>query len=820
MRFFFYYVLLVALNLAMTHLIRFLASLAPDYATASATSSGSAVIFIFFSGYLLSREEIPPYFIWAHYLSPVKYAFEALAINEYDGLTFTGQQGAVAVTVSGTVYLDQYLTISYSNPSTIKWMFVLVLLGYALLFVFGAIWALKRVRETSSGSQLQVYKRSNTRSKALRRTLIEFMEQSEMRRSSRSSTPLSGRRRRSSAASTGSASSADDLSLSISLADGITDVQPAYFSWHNLSYEVDLPKEPHEPSRRRALLNNVSGYIKPGMMLALMGSSGAGKTTLLDVLARKKTGGYVHGMMKVNGVEQDETFKRLSGYVEQQDVHSPRATIREAMMFSAALRLPLGATLADRKRIVQETASLLGLADMMNVVIGEPGSKSAVPLETAKRVSMAVELVANPAILFADEPTSGLDTLGALVAIKSLRKIANTGRSVIVTIHQPSAELFELFDSLLLMQRGGRVAYFGPLGTGSQQLLDYFSRHGSRPCGEHENPADYMLVQIGAGIGSHAAQDWAVTWMETPERQALISTVESPAFVPRGVRPFSFESDVAHDWHTQFYVLLARQLRTFWRTPSYNLTRQIFAVAVALLLGLSYFDLDNDQAGLRGRVAVIYFSSVLGVVTVINAMPPMLQERSLFYRERSGGLYRSFAYFMATGLVEAPFVILSAVLYSLIFYFMTGLRSSAFPFFLLVFFTAQVFYVSYGQAAAVLSKSAMVAQMVAPALISIFGLFSGFLIRKSEIPDYLIWLNAANPYSFYIEAAVSNELEGQTFTAEPGEVGAFTSGDAYLDALDFSPSEKWRNWALLLLFAVIMRVITYLGLVYKVHIQR
>lgn len=416
----------------------------------------------------------------------------------------------------------------------------------------------------------------------------------------------------------------------------------------------------------------------------------AGKTTLLDVLARKKTGGHVHGTVKINGVEQDDTFKRLSGYVEQQDIHTPRASIREAMMFSAALRLPLDATLEDRKQAVRETAALLGLTEVLDVVIGESGGSNAIPLEMRKRVTIAVELVSNPSILFSDEPTSGLDTLGALVAIKALRKVANSGRSVIVTVHQPSAEIFELFDYLLLMQRGGRTAYFGPLGHKSATMLDYFVRQGSRPCGEYENPADYMLIMIGAGIAKTTDKDWAALWQETPERQELLATVESLSFVPRGVRPFSFEDDVAHDSTTQFFVLLVRSLRTYWRTPSYNLVRQVFAVAVSLLLGLSYFDLDNDQAGLRGRVAVLYFSSVLGVVAILNAMPPMFQDRAVFYRERSSGYYRSWAYFMATGLVELPFVTVMALLYSSIFYWLVGLKSSGFGFFFLVYWTFNV----------------------------------------------------------------------------------------------------------------------------------
>lgn len=257
--------------------------------------------------------------------------------------------------------------------------------------------------------------------------------------------------------------------------------------------------------------------------------------------------------------------------------------------------------------------------------------------------------------------------------------------------------------------------------------------------------------------------------------------------------------------------------RTFWRNPDYNLNRHLLMLFVALLLGLSYLNLGLDQAGLRGRVSVIYFASVLGepspvatallvclirtsvvglptnaplphctgAVTIINAMPPMLTERAVYYREKANGSYNPTAYFWATSTVEIPFVLsssgscrrfgaerylprpasdschascranptspalgaspLAAILFTVVFYWLVGLRTSSFGFFLLVFVVFQLYSTYFGQCVAVWSPNGLVAQQMAPAIMSLWNLTSGFLITRPNIPDYLIWLYWFNP---------------------------------------------------------------------------
>ncbi|VAI90448.1 unnamed protein product [Triticum turgidum subsp. durum] len=188
---------------------------------------------------------------------------------------------------------------------------------------------------------------------------------------------------------------------------------------------------------RLLLLKGVSGSFKPGVLTALMGVSGAGKTTLMDVLAGRKTGGYIEGDISISGYpKKQETFARISGYCEQNDIHSPNVTVYESLVYSAWLRLP-----SD----IEQVMELVELNTLRDALVGLPGVNG-LSTEQRKRLTIAVELVANPSIIFMDEPTSGLDARAAAIVMRTVRNTVDTGRTVVCTIHQPSIDIFEAFD--------------------------------------------------------------------------------------------------------------------------------------------------------------------------------------------------------------------------------------------------------------------------------------------------------------------------------------------------------------------------------------
>ncbi|ERN19478.1 hypothetical protein AMTR_s00069p00193120, partial [Amborella trichopoda] len=227
--------------------------------------------------------------------------------------------------------------------------------------------------------------------------------------------------------------------------------QPFSLTFTHINYYVDMPAEMKKygvREKRLQLLKDVSGSFRPGVLTALMGVTGAGKTTLMDVLAGRKTGGYIEGNISISGYPKNqETFARISGYCEQINIHSPFVTVYESLLYSAWLRLPRHIETSTQKMFMEEVMCLMELKPLRNSLVGIPGL-SGLSTEQRKRLTIAVELVANPSIIFMDEPTSGLDARAAAIVMRTVRNTVDTGRTVVCTIHQPGIDIFEAFDEV------------------------------------------------------------------------------------------------------------------------------------------------------------------------------------------------------------------------------------------------------------------------------------------------------------------------------------------------------------------------------------
>uniref|UniRef100_H3G5P1 ABC transporter domain-containing protein n=1 Tax=Phytophthora ramorum TaxID=164328 RepID=H3G5P1_PHYRM len=314
------------------------------------------------------------------------------------------------------------------------------------------------------------------------------------------------------------------------------------------------------------MLKGINGFAAPGSITALMGSTGAGKTTLMDVIAGRKTGGKISGRIMLNGYEAtDLAIRRSTGYCEQMDVHSEAATIREALTFSSFLRQD--ASIPDSKKYdsVNECIELLGMEDIADQIIR--GSS----VEQMKRLTIGVELAAQPSVIFLDEPTSGLDARSAKIIMDGVRKVADSGRTIICTIHQPSAEVFYLFDRLLLLQRGGETAFYGDLGENCRNLIDYFENiPGVSPLPKGYNPATWMLECIGAGVGhgSEDSMDFVSYFKNSPYNQHLETTMAKEGITtPSPDLPeMVFGKKRAANSMTQMKFVVTRYFQMYWRT--------------------------------------------------------------------------------------------------------------------------------------------------------------------------------------------------------------------------------------------------------------
>eukprot|EP00930_Biecheleria_cincta_P035612 TRINITY_DN24480_c0_g1_i1.p1 TRINITY_DN24480_c0_g1~~TRINITY_DN24480_c0_g1_i1.p1 ORF type:complete len:1286 (-),score=241.02 TRINITY_DN24480_c0_g1_i1:227-3700(-) len=248
------------------------------------------------------------------------------------------------------------------------------------------------------------------------------------------------------------------------------------------------------PSGER-ILEGVSGEFRAGRMCAIMGPSGAGKTSLMNVLCGKAAYGDAQGVVRFNGIEGDYAdYKTVMGFVPQDDIVHEGLTVGEQIRYSADLRNPSETSKEKRKLIVEDVLNVMQLGNIQNSIVGSL-EKRGISGGQRKRVSIALELAADPTMLFLDEPTSGLDASSSLSIVQSLKKLAQLGMTSVMVVHQPRFSLFSLFDDVLLLGKGGRTVYFGPpLGATA-----YFERIGFEAL-QSENPADWIMDIIAGEV--------------------------------------------------------------------------------------------------------------------------------------------------------------------------------------------------------------------------------------------------------------------------------------------------------------------------------
>ncbi|KAG7997947.1 hypothetical protein I3843_01G233700 [Carya illinoinensis] len=367
------------------------------------------------------------------------------------------------------------------------------------------------------------------------------------------------------------------------------------------------------------LLKDVSGAFKPGVLTALMGVSGAGKTTLMDVLVGRKTGGYIEGNITISGYpKKQETFARICGYYEQNDIHSPRITVYESLLYSAWLRLSPDIDSESRKMFTEEVMELVELNPLRHALVGLPGVNG-LSTEQRKRLTIAVELVANPSIVLMDEPTTGLDARSTAIVMRTVRNTVNTGRTVVCTIHQPSIDVFEAFDESI---------------EGIRKIIDGY------------NPATWMLEITTSADEIALGVDFTSVYKNSElyrRNKALIKQSSKPA---PGSKDLYFPSQYSQSLFAQCLACLWEQHWSYWCNPPYTAARMLFTIAIALTFGTMFLGLGskiNKQQDLFNAMGSMYAATIfLGIQNASAAQPVVDVERTVFYRERAAGMFSAF----------------------------------------------------------------------------------------------------------------------------------------------------------------------------------
>lgn len=514
----------------------------------------------------------------------------------------------------------------------------------------------------------------------------------------------------------------------------------------------------------KRVLDGVSAEMPSGSLTAIIGSSGSGKTSLLNLMAGRMalSKAKVAGSSTFNGNTNIDSVR--SAYVMQEDVLIPTLTVRETLRYSADLRLPPPTTQAERHAIVEQVILELGLKECADTRIGTTSHKGCSGGEK-RRTSIGVQLLSNPSMLFCDEPTTGLDATSAFQIIRTLKRLAQDGRTVIVSIHAPRSEIWSLFDNVILLARGSAL-YSGPV----DESLPHFEKQG-HTIPPFVNPAEFLIdlaaidnrTEDSETASYNRVEHLRVVWRQQEQSRTDEGEKKTAAFPilddqAGAMRKVSFRR--------QLHVLTSRTFVTTIRDPMGVAGSLLEAVGMAVINGWIFLQLDESLAGIRSREGSLYTASSLnGYLILLYETYRLTIDIRLFDRERNEGVVTVPAFLLSRRIARFPLEDLPVpLLFSIIFYFMVGYRLDAAQFFVFFALSLLTHYIAVTFAAIAIgvSRNFPGASLVANLSFTLQSFACGYFVQSNQIPVYVRWLKWC-AYTFYIFGALcANEFIGPT----------------------------------------------------------
>ncbi|XP_065041612.1 ABC transporter G family member 1-like [Musa acuminata AAA Group] len=553
-----------------------------------------------------------------------------------------------------------------------------------------------------------------------------------------------------------------------------------------------------------------------------MGPSGCGKSTLLDALAGRLASNVSQkGGILINGQKQKLAFG-TSAYVTQDDVLMTTLTVREAVYYSAQLQLPDSMSRAEKRARAEETIREMGLESAMDTRIGGWASKG-ISGGQKRRVSICVELLTRPRLLFLDEPTSGLDSAASYHVMNRIARLARReAMTVVAAIHQPSSEVFELFHGLGLLAYG-RTVYFGP-----PQMADEFFASNGFPCPSPSNPSDHYLRTINKDFD-----------MDNEDSLAHKSRSASQA-IELLVRSYS-SSDISHEvtqqialmrntggslvkkrsqasFFTQTRVLTRRSFVNMYRDFGYYRLRFAIYVALCLCVGSIYYDVGHSFGSIQARGSMLMFTAAFLTFMAIGGFPSFVEDMKIFGRERLNGHYGATAFTIANTLSVTPYLALISVVPGAMAYYLVGLQRPAdhFVYFALVLFVCMMVVEGLMMIVASLVPDFLMGIITGAGIQGIMMLNGGFFRLPQDLPKP-VWRYPMSYMAFHKYANqgfYKNEFLGLTFPGNVAGGSPIITGEEILRGVwqvEMGYS-KWVDLAILLAMVMLYRLM-FLGAV-------
>ncbi|KAJ1889718.1 hypothetical protein LPJ66_007880 [Kickxella alabastrina] len=596
-------------------------------------------------------------------------------------------------------------------------------------------------------------------------------------------------------------------------------------SWKNLEYKVNSKDGPK--SSVKSILRGISGQAKSGEAIALIGSSGAGKTTLLNALSGRIVGGELTGKILFRGNKRNpDTFKRLTAYVQQDDLMHPLLSVHETLSYASKLRLPnTNYTPEQKAERVNIVIQQLRLENARNTRIGDATTRGVSGGER-KRVSIGTELLTDPRLLFLDEPTSGLDSNSSELVVELVKKISvEQGIASIMTIHQPSARIFNIFDKVILMSQGS-IVYFGPTSS----AIDYFASIGFQ-CPMHENPADYFVDLMTLDYRSDEALGRSKEQVDIMVKKFSVHLKQLAVKDSSQAKNFwnghlkidsnllTEEVDTTQNgWFYEFRALYRRDWTNIVRNTYYIIGQVIQPMCMGMFIGFLFYYLGHDSVSILNRLGILYIIVVQATFPIFMPQIALLvTDLVIAAREQASASYRLSTYYVSKAATYAPIALICNTLFYASVYFISRLDFNAGKFFtgLIIFYCQNIVTIGFMFVFAGSIKSVAVIYLISTAAITVQMLYSGLFVNFKSITVALSWIRWVNPIFYAFSALAQNEMTGMAFTCTDG-LQCFESGDQALSSYDMNVINIWQNVLLLLLVGAGYYIGGYILLMWKV----
>ncbi|PBK66494.1 P-loop containing nucleoside triphosphate hydrolase protein [Armillaria solidipes] len=770
---FFYYFAIALLNhyIAVTF-AGFSTAMTRDFAKATIIANTAFMLHTYPCGFFIQADAIPIYMRWTKWISPVFYAFTTLVYNEFEGRFFNCPDGDARTNPNCIAYRGDFIIKSLAVPD-ITWTVIPIcaILAVIVLYLLGQILFLHlfKVNITMLGTKHQE--------------------------------------------------------------DGpghITNVPVPTLTPNSIAgIDVDLMDYTLKVRPRRGrdvkILQGITSCFEAGKVNVILGPSGSGKSSLLNLMAQRlqstlQTTYVAGGTMTLNGVPaKPEVMSTLCSYVTQDDsALLPYLTVRETLQFAASLRLPSSLSKEEKRHRADEVMLKMGLKDCRHTLIGNELLKGISGGEK-RRVSIAVQVLTEPQILMLDEPTSGLDAFTAASILDVLAQLAKEGRTIITTLHQSSSELYKRFGNVLLLAKGGRVAYSGP----ASEMLDYMSLVGFE-CPSMMNPADFALDVVSVDtreaeqeeLGRAKVNKLVKAFKDRQEEKGGVSPL-SEKHMGLSLTNFKGYERKMLSITTALPILLKRGVLAFLRQNSLLVMRVGSVLGISIGIGLFFSPLGHDYSSVQSRVGCIQETLPLFFIGILQNVAVFPIERDFFYREYDDRLYSIEAFITSYILLELPFQMVACLIYSLFVSIATDLRRSVGMYFITALNGLCI--LNSGESLGIIlntlvTRNTGLALNITNVLMSVAMYMAGLM--SLDMPAFLKALDKLSPLGYSVRNMMPYAFRGQTFSCGDDQrladgSCAISTGEQVLEIFNLGDVNAPLNLCAIVITTVVYRLLAY-----------